>query len=131
MDAIETYQALETIYVIRGVGAQDAMNFFTLLSAYLVVAYLAASKLTTFQVWAISILYSVFSLGPILGFYLAVVDMNSIEHGARVPQVEIPWLVPSVMFLGWGVSIYFMINARKIGRKRALLDKGSSDQTAT
>jgi hypothetical protein len=110
---MDKYQALETLYVMRGVAAQDAMNFFTLLSAYLIVAYIAGSKLTAFQVWAISILYSVFSLGPIAGFYVGVLDMKLIEYGNPVLQTEFPMLVPVIMGLAWAISIYFMYNVRK------------------
>ena len=114
---MEHYQALETIYVIRGVLAQDAMNYFTIFSAYLIITYLVGDKLTNFQAYAVSLLYSVFCLGPIVGFYLAVIDLNTIDHGARAPQVEIPYLVPSIMLLSWLVSIIFMVNVRKRSKK--------------
>ena len=110
---MEKYQAIEAVYVLRGVLAQEGMNFFTILSAYLVVAYLVAAKLTTFQIWTVSILYSVFCAGPILGFYLCVLDLAELDYGARVPQIENPYLVPSVMVLGWAMSIMFMVSVRR------------------
>jgi len=50
------YQALEAMYAVRDVMAGDAMNFFASMSAHLVAAYAVGVRLTTFQVWVISIL---------------------------------------------------------------------------
>ena len=117
---METYQALEAMYVIRGVVAQDAMNFFTLLSAYLIVAYLVGSKLSTFQVWAISVLYTAFCAGPIAGFYVGVVDLGAINHAdGGLYAVEHTWIVPLIMVLSWVLSIVFMVDARSRSRGKA------------
>ncbi len=110
----EHFQALEAIYTVRNVAAQDGINAFTLISAYLVVAYLVGPKLSKFQVWAISIIYTAFLLGPIAGFYVAVLDLKAVNHGGgNLHSVEFPWIVPLIMLFGWALSIAFMIDARK------------------
>lgn len=53
---MEEYQALEAMYAVRDVMASDAMNFFAIKSAYLIAAYAVGERLTTFQVWSISLL---------------------------------------------------------------------------
>ena len=113
MEGAELYQALEALYAMREVLAQDAMNFFAMFSAYLVVSYLVGKKLTAFQLIAISVLYSVFCAGPIIGVYVAVVDMQSIPVGLRVTQIENPYFVPTIMVLGWAMSIAFMLDIRR------------------
>ena len=114
---MEQYQILESLHVIRGVAAQDAMNFFTIVSAYLVVAYLAGAKLSTFQVWSISILYSLFCFGPIMAVVISLQDMSTlpyaIEHSSWYNGVS--WL-PWVMVFAWGLSIVFMLNSRSTGK---------------
>ena len=71
MEGEELYQALEALYAMRAVLAADAMNFFARFTAYLVACYLVGDKLTKFQIGAATVLYSVFSAGPIVGVYLA------------------------------------------------------------
>ena len=110
---MENLQVIEVMYAIRAVAAEDGMNFFTLLSAYLVVAYVVGAKLSTFQVWAISSLYTLFVTGPVTGFYLAALDGKSLNHATSAPQLEYPWLVPTIMVMGWALSIAFMIDARR------------------
>ena len=113
MEGTELYQALEAVYAIREVLAQDAMNFFAMFSAYLVASYLVGEKLTTFQLIAVTLLYSVFSAGPIVGVYVAVVDLQSIPVGLRVIQLQEPFFIVTIMTLGWALSIAFMLDIRR------------------
>lgn len=55
--------------------AGDAMNFFAIICTYLIVAYAVGARLTTFQVWSISILYTVYASFPLIGTYIAIADM--------------------------------------------------------
>ena len=110
---MDEYQILESLHVIRGVAAQDAMNFFTIVSAYLVVAYLAGPKLSTFQVWSISILYSLFSFGPIVAVAISLQDISTLPYASEHPgwfrgAICLPW----VMGFAWVLSIVFMLNSR-------------------
>lgn len=111
---MEQYQILESLYVIRGVGAQDAMNFFTVVSGYLVVAYLVGSKLSKFQVWSISVLYSLFCFGPAMAVVISLQDIASLPYAADHELwfkgvSSLPW----VMLFAWALSIVFMLNSRQ------------------
>ena len=110
---MEEYQALEAMYAVRDVMASDAMNFFAIMSAYLIAAYAVGERLTTFQVWSISLLYTVYASFPLVGTYIAVTDLWGLEarapHGATNYFSLIPW----VSALGWATSIVFMIHARR------------------
>ena len=111
---MDEYQALEAIYTIRGVAAQDAMNFIAVLSAYLIVAYLVGSKLSQFQLWSISVLYSLFSLGPIWGFHIAILDMNASQYAGTHPTyLKSAGYIPLIMLFAWALSIAFMLEARR------------------
>ena len=46
---MDQYQAFEAIYTMRGIAAQDGIEFFTVLSAYLVVAYIAEANYQYFK----------------------------------------------------------------------------------
>ena len=113
---MESLQTLEVIYDIRSVLADDAMNGFAILSAYLLVTYLVGAMLSTFQVWGISALYTLFTAGPITGVFAAASDLEKL--GVDIPQATHPWIVPSIMVLGWALSIAFMIDARRNPRER-------------
>jgi hypothetical protein len=121
------YQTLQTAYIIREVLAAEGMNALAIISSYLVVAYFVGPKLSRFQLWAISILYTVFCLGPLDGFYIAALDLKSLnqgEQGSRTLElplaVEYPWMIPAIIVLGWIMSIVFMINARRSSQSQDL-----------
>ena len=113
MEGQELYQALESAYVIRGILANDAMNFFTMFSAYVIASYLVGPKLTAFQVIAATVLYSVFCAGPIAGVYAAATDLQLFPVGTRAAQIEHPFLVPIILVLSWALSIAFMLDVRR------------------
>ena len=108
---MESLQTLEVIYDIRAVLADDAMNGFAMLTAYVAVSYLVGAMLSIYQLWAITALYTLFSAGPIAGVFQAASDLKAL--GVSMPQATHPWLVPSIMALGWVLSIVFMIEARR------------------
>ncbi|MFT4585929.1 MAG: hypothetical protein ACI915_000270 [Gammaproteobacteria bacterium] len=111
---MDQFQSIQAAYIIRDVLATEGMNVFTIISAYLVVAYFVGAKLSRFQLSAITALYTAFCLGPIAGFYMAVIDLKAINHGTGILYtVDHPWAVPFVMIAGWSLSILFMFNARR------------------
>ncbi len=99
---------IEAVYAIRQAGAADATAFFTTLSAYLAVSYLVGDKLSRFQLWTISILYTVYLYFPIVATQTAVNDLA--RFGAAPPGSEFLWAVLIVM---WLVSIVFMVQKRR------------------
>jgi hypothetical protein len=92
---------------------EDAMNFFTILSAYLVVAYFVGAKLSKFQGWAISFLSCIYGSGPIVATYISVADLWSLSNHAPHPATTYFWMLPGARVAAWFVSLGFMINARR------------------
>jgi len=110
---MEEYQAMQTAYVVRDIVATEGMNVFTIISTYFVIAYFIGPSLSRFQLSAITVLYTAFCLGPVAGFYVAVIDLKALGHGHGILYtVEHPWIVPLIMVAGWVLSIVFMLNAR-------------------
>ena len=117
---MEEYQGLTTIYAVRAQMAEDAMNFFTIFGAYLIVAYFVGASLSRFQVWAISFLYFIWGGGPIIATYICVADLWSLADYAPHPATKYFWMLPGVMLLAWLISVAFMIDARRNPRPRML-----------
>ena len=105
------YEMIEATYAIRQAGAADVTSFFTVLSAYLIVAYLVGDKLSRFQLWAISGLYTLYLYFPIVAAQFAVSDLALL--GAAPPGAE---FLTAVLVLMWLVSIVFMIQKRRESR---------------
>jgi hypothetical protein len=102
------FETLQAVYAIRTAGAADVINFFTVLSAYLVVAYLVGDKLSSFQLWTISGLYSVYQYFPIAALQIAVGDLARFD--AAPPGANLLAVLLTAM---WFVSIVFMIQKRR------------------
>ena len=105
------YEVIEATYAIRQAGAADVTSFFTVLSAYLVVAYLVGDKLSKFQLWTISGLYTLYLYFPIAATQIAVVDLAQL--GALPPGAQ---YLTYVLVLMWLVSVVFMIQKRRESR---------------
>jgi hypothetical protein len=107
--------------------ATHAMNFIALMFAYLITAYFVGTKLNRYQVWAVSILYSVFVVLParaaVLGLeqILSLTEMFYRDHPAvaeefygevfTVPVVD-PRYLAVILLVAWAVSLGFMISER-------------------
>ena len=103
---------------------QGAQMYFTLVSAYLVVAYLIGDKLTRGQNTIVTGLYVVWVAGVILGQYstsaqMMIVSQELLSIGSKIlpdairnpTQVGVySFLV--VQFLGVVASLYFMWTVR-------------------
>ena len=111
------YEALEAIYTIRATTAADGMYFVSILSAYLVVAYVVGPELSRFQVITITILYSLFLTMPINGMYSGLGDLLLLEHPFRPDRPEgAQYVIPGVMIVAWIASVLFMIQVRVSGK---------------
>ena len=100
------------------------MNFVALVFAYFVMAYFVGARLSKFQVWLVTALYSVFLLFPING---AVQDFRTtnalatefhIQYPAEAQKyiADIPTFWPAflvVAMASWILSIGFLIVTRR------------------
>lgn len=117
------YQVLELISLYRSEGAQHVMHFVSVLFAYVIAAYFTGSKLSRFQTTAITVLYALFSPGPIGGVYEAsngVRDLHTL-YGAGIPVSTsssgvigfMPELAAATLIIGWIISLAFMYQIRR------------------
>lgn len=113
MEGLTRFEIHELFYMARDSAANDFSVLLTLLSAYLVVAYLSAKKLTMFQLIAVTVIYTVSFFYVALGYYFAL--DTAMETGAYLAGWEpsIWWRgMALVVTVAWLLSIIFMIQAR-------------------
>ena len=106
---------------------RHVMNFVAVLFAYLVTAYFAGSRLSPFQVTAVTLLYTIFSIFPVLSVVFSMNQMGRLIEQFRLeypslgsiyyPQTSIldywmPILV-LILMLAWALSIWFMVRVRR------------------
>jgi hypothetical protein len=106
---------------------RHVMNFVAVLFAYLVTAYFVGSKLSPFQVRAVTLLYTIFSAFPVLAVVFSMNQMVRLMEQFRLehpslgstyyPQTSIlnywtPILV-LILTLAWALSVWFMVRVRR------------------
>ena len=119
-DSMETIELFELAMSFREALTGDFINFFTMVSAYMVVAYLAGSTLTRLQTAMVTVLYSIVTLILIAGsIQLAdeVQQVNTIlDRGLSINLRLAVLLVLSSM---WLMSLLFMFQIRRQFKSRA------------
>jgi len=95
--------------------------YLSVVSGYLVVAYIAGRKLAQFQLFTISVLFVTFSFfasfgsfGLIRGAVNAFSGIEgSVDTMMSVIYLTIPYVILFVQILGIGLSLKFMLDQRK------------------
>ena len=110
-----------------GLVAGDAMNFASLMFAYVVAAYYAAARLGRAQAWFLSVLYTVFLALPVMsalsgwGRIQALRQMFTEEHPVSAmaffersssPPPGFAYYLALLFLSGWIMSILFMVSER-------------------
>ena len=119
---------MELIIMSRDMAASHAMNFITLLFAYLTMVYLVGAKLKAYEVWIVTIIYSVFSAIPISGTVTAANQLRRIildfrmQHSEKAElylgepaEISLGLLVGTILGTGWILSILFLVLTRRNG----------------
>ena len=94
------------------------MFYLTLLSAYLVVAFVAGKRLTKFQVWTVSIIYTVCI--TITALSVSIAGGRAAEMEARIypdatESVVFPIAGYFILYGGIFMSLLFMWKVRRGG----------------
>jgi hypothetical protein len=100
----------------RDASVVDSSVLFTLLSAYLIVAFLGAKRLSRFQVLSITAIYTAMFGYTFIGFHYTY--SVALDVGAQLSSLPIPlWNYGIyVLFCGaWLLSIIFIVQARREG----------------
>ena len=117
-------EILEVITNWLELSAIELSVYLTLVSAYLVVAYIAAEKLTSLQLTIVNILYTVMAsmTGFTSAYYYAraisfqeeLLELrpNELIISTSVLKMSI-WIYGAVLFAGISASVYFMIASRR------------------
>jgi hypothetical protein len=115
LETLTQFELWELWYMARDSASYDSSVLFTLLSAYLIVAFLVAKRLSRFQVLSITAIYTAMFGYTSVGFHYTY---------SVVLGVGAQWSVPAplwnygiyVVFCGaWLLSIIFMVQARRGG----------------
>ena len=107
--------------------ANSTMNFISVLFAYLCTAFLVGSRLTQFQVWSLTVLYTIFLTFPgtaAVSNNLKVIELrkwfaeehpvDSARLSGGVPLGAV-YLVCGILIIAWMLSLLFMLRARRNG----------------
>ena len=110
------------------IAASHFMNFVSLLFAYIVAMYVAAARLSRFQVASVTVLYSIFIFLPAASFIrtasailsageeLRKVDpvmADTFFPGANFSVPLVTSVVPFLFIAAWILSIVFMVSIRR------------------
>jgi len=117
------YEYLDLISTYRGETGFHAMNFIAVMFGYVAAAYLVGERLTSFQVSAITALYTIFAPLPVLSAHEAMGHARDlyIEYTANFGAVpfsssSITWaseIVLLAMSTSWIISVVFMYQSRR------------------
>jgi len=106
-----------------GVGGH-VNNFVTVLFAYLVMTYFVGEKLNSFQLWGLSIIYSIYEYLPASAAFQEIQMLGALmtqfheihpaEASIYIPRGQtnpIPFAV--IALLSWLLSVGFMFQLRR------------------
>lgn len=116
------YEIIDAIVTLRSEVAQHSMNFVSVMFGYIIAAYFVGAKLSKFQVSVITVLYLLWSPGPMMAGYDAAItlrdiyvqnqDSIEIELGAFLSIIDYPAIAVVVAGFSWVMSIVFMFQVR-------------------
>jgi hypothetical protein len=116
MPELNNYELLDLAGTYHGLGVSSIMAYFSILSAYLFVAYLAGGKLNQSQVILISVLFIIASVGMTwgTGAYLYLGQDFVLRSGQEIPitLVKPHQVVVPVLILGIFAGLKFMWDVR-------------------
>ena len=116
------YELLELTSVYRSETGFHILNFIYVMFGYVAVAYVVGERLSRFQVYAITALYTMFIPLPVIAGLEACETIISMyeEHWDTYPATTFKFIVPysfeliiATVFLSWAISITFMYQVRR------------------
>ena len=112
---MSSYEIADLIFGLVGYGMTALALYFTVISGYLVVAFLVGTDLSRFQTIFISFLFVVFSV--ILSFGTYSFFAGAYEYGRGAGPISF-WVAPTLAaaeILGVIGALYFMYETRNRG----------------
>jgi len=113
-EQMSSFELMELMLAYNSTLLEQSTVFMSALFGYLAAAYFVGKKLNTFQLVSITVIYSVFSLNLLVGFF--VISATAVDLLFFISGND-----QTVVFTGYGVSlvaafllsIVFMFHARK------------------
>jgi hypothetical protein len=113
LDSYSSFELSELILMTLSTSIEQMTLFLTVLFAYFAVAYLVGKKLSIFQLYSITFVYSAFSLVAIAAF-IEIGQYLEMLLVYRDGETPISWIIPtSICVIGWILSIAFMVHSRR------------------
>lgn len=111
---MSTYETLDLVYSLISYGVTIMAFYFSVVSAYLIVAYLAGRELSKLQVIIINTLFLAFSFSLVYGTFNFFFGAYSFvqEAGGPIPPWSPPFLALIETF-GIFAALFFMIIIRR------------------
>lgn len=117
ISSLSTYEISELTMLTVSTSIDQLMLIITVIFAYFAVAYLVGDKLTRFQLYSITFVYSSFTFVAIYvmaGLSQRISRLIAYSQG----DFQLLWYIPPLLcFSGWVLSIAFMIHSRNQGIK--------------
>ena len=116
LNELTHYELLDSYYLVRGALVSEVTIFITLLFGYVTVAYFVSAKLTKFQAFTISSLYSLFALYMVTSIYNSSVMVSAIGFAiGGVDSTRDSLIIVTMLLVAWVFSIILFIQARRVG----------------
>ncbi len=116
LNELTHYELLDSYFLVRGALVSEVTIFITLLFGYVTVAYFVSAKLTRFQAFTISSLYSLFALYMVTSIYNSSVMVSAIGFAiSGVDSTRDSLIIVTMLLVAWVFSIILFIQARRMG----------------
>lgn len=110
---MSNYELTELAMIVQSTTNEAVAIYLSVLSAYLAVAYLAGDKLTKFQLYSITVIYSAWVAIQFAGFFQLNSLGNDIVFYTTGIDNSIPYLIGQIVVLAsWLLSLAFMRHSR-------------------
>ena len=115
LDELSTFEVIALTYLQREAMFMNMTIFLTLLTGFLVLAYLMANKLSRLEAVAVSFLYSGISVFLVFDYSQVSLRAFRTVHYllGNEPNGIIYAFVPILMAAGWLISIWYMFSKMK------------------
>jgi hypothetical protein len=111
------FEMAELALMLHSTRLEQVSVLIALFSAYLATAYLVATKLTRFQLWAITILYSALVLVTTAGYIGLSSQASALAlQRSGVDQISLFIGIGATFILAWILSLAFMWHSRHGGK---------------
>jgi len=120
LSEMSNYELFDSYFIVRNALVSDVTIYMTLLFAFLTVVYLVSAKLSRFQAFAISILYSLFALYMISSTFNSSRMLSQISFSVTgQDNSKDAYILGVILLISWIFSLVMFRQARRKGKLAA------------